>query len=369
MGNNHGYQNKNKKKQSNSRNKNSKTGKASKEASEQKAKPAMIYRKLSWNLHGKPETCNIQNKLVCIDDSIWYSTLYNHGEKGMVEYDLKIAGGRKEIVKYTDDIVHLQYHSVCKFQNLIYIVDGLKGGGIIEFNPATHKFTKKLVKMEEIGANPSLLISGDYIHIYNGNRNDKEIALIYDPINDKIETIKDEFAAEEISDGYSVKYKDRLIRFGGYNGCERKDIDDFWFTAEIDIVYGFVHVNAANEVPLDIVKLIHEFFCDPQQHIWTRFDNFKMIKPLKRCGYILYEDFILTFGGYVGRGEWIDNIYILDIRDKDKGWIEIDAKCPEKSEYRAVLTENNDVHLFGASQECHYSIHLSKILPNLYIEL
>ena len=39
------------------------------------------------------------------------------------------------------------------------------------------------------------------------------------------------------------------------------------------------------------------------------------------CGYIVHRDFIITFGG-ASHGECFDSIYMLNRRQKEKGWTE-----------------------------------------------
>ena len=58
-----------------------------------------------WKIYPRPKTCYIRNNLVQINDSFWYSTDYNEGERGMVEYCLN-SMSIKQVAKYpqNDDI-------------------------------------------------------------------------------------------------------------------------------------------------------------------------------------------------------------------------------------------------------------------------
>ena len=91
--------------------------------------------------------------------------------------------------------------------------------------------------------------------------------------------------------------------------------------------------------------------------------EFKLPRKVTAYGYIMHKHWIIVFGGYTGSG-WIDDIFILDISNKDKGWITANIKCPRKSVYRAILTSNKDIHLVDETRCGHYSISLVALLPN-----
>ena len=85
-----------------------------------------------------------------------------------------------------------------------------------------------------------------------------------------------------------------------------------------------------------------------------------------KCGYVIFKDYIMTFGGSLARQVYTDAIFVLDLR-RDQGWIELQhIKCPLKSNYRAVLDGENNVHLMSTSNEFdrieHYSIPIKHIL-------
>ena len=64
-----------------------------------------------------------------------------------------------------------------------------------------------------------------------------------------------------------------------------------------------------------------------------------------------------------------DHIYILDIKNKNEGWIKSRIKCPAKSQYKAMLTTSDDIHLFGhAAPKGHYSIPVSSVLSSIELE-
>ena len=140
----------------------------------------------------------------------------------------------------------------------------------------------------------------------------------------------------------------------------------------IDCVYGYVYISKSElevgEIPTDIVNVILDFYCDEIKdgYSWFEIDNFRLEKGMSGCGYIMYKHFIITFGGYANGEGHIDKIYLLDIEDRNKGWKEIlHIKCPAKGEYRAVLTSDNNIHLFRSTEMTgHFSIPLGSILAN-----
>ena len=106
---------------------------------------------------------------------------------------------------------------------------------------------------------------------------------------------------------------------------------------------------------------------------WTVRNEYKLPMPLYRCGYVLYKSFLVIFGG-APDGDFVDNVYLLDL-DDNIGWIELEhIKCPIKGRYMAVIDEDNFLHLFSEvnhkiwrySEKRHYSIPISTILGSKY---
>ena len=88
-----------------------------------------------WKQHDPPKTFTITDKVVLIEQtqSLWYSTNGGRGENGMVEYDYN-KNKIKQVVEYPQQIKP-KWHSCCKFDNRIYIIDG-DNGAIYLFNPS-----------------------------------------------------------------------------------------------------------------------------------------------------------------------------------------------------------------------------------------
>eukprot|EP01083_Nonionella_stella_P177424 623570_1 len=81
----------------------------------------------------RPQPIQMENEAWCrrTKHCIWWSTRYDRGERGMVQYDIQLDK-IISVVKYPNTIKP-SFHSCCKYKNEIYIVDG-KNGQIIAFN-------------------------------------------------------------------------------------------------------------------------------------------------------------------------------------------------------------------------------------------
>ena len=332
-----------------------------------------------WKIHSKPATILIANRLIQIHDSIWYSTNYMNGEQGMVEYCLK-SNTTKQIVKYPSDIKPVR-HALCRYQNKIYIID--QTAGIIEFDPSTKQFNKK-VAIANIGFDPSAIAIQDTIHIYNGDNNNKSIAFIYIPFNNVIHTVKDENAKHKISSSSLLLHDKNLIRFGGYNHDTSSYGNEFMIARKIkneftmNVINAYVHGTEyklkLEQIPSDITNLIYEFFCTKNEYVWSKIEKFRLMNKIGSCSCVLYKDFIIAFSGKsdASKREYNDKIFILDLTDQDKGWIELSMKCPVKCKYRTILTTDNNVHLFkwfGPDREPgHFSISMASLLQDVEID-
>ena len=73
----------------------------------------------------------------------------------------------------------------------------------------------------------------------------------------------------------------------------------------------------------------------------------------------------------MGNKEFTDSIFVSNLGDESKGWIESEIKCPNKCQCTAILTSSKDIHLFQFfgehTEPGHYSIPLSFILKNVDI--
>eukprot|EP01084_Bolivina_argentea_P036735 67925_1 len=103
-----------------------------------------------WREHTSFGGCRINYNLINIGDSIWYSTNYDEGEKGMGEYCIKTDSIVSK-VKYPDK-TYLSGHSVCEYNGNIYIIDGRTScrAKIMLFSPSTKTFQTMNVNMPKI---------------------------------------------------------------------------------------------------------------------------------------------------------------------------------------------------------------------------
>lgn len=95
-----------------------------------------------------------------------------------------------------------------------------------------------------------------------------------------------------------------------------------------------------------------------------------MPATIYQFGYVLYKQrVIITFGGRDDTNECVDNIYYLDLLNKNDGWKESKLKCPKASTYNALLMNDEIVHIVPFYVHIdHFSIPIKKLLPTKLIE-
>eukprot|EP01084_Bolivina_argentea_P162434 282692_1 len=293
-----------------------------------------------WVKLRTPETYFIQSKLVSVGSSIWYSTLCNYGEKGMVEFDTK-ENKVKNVIKYGAQ-EQLTCHSCCGYGNNIYIVgynNSLKTWQFIEFNTSKHTFTAKPIP--RIGSEPSIIAINQDIYIFNGFRKDGKYSICSTSMNKPLKTKLDTSYQCNLYKQAILKYKNRLIRFGGSRQTTRHTSDTFYMSSIIQ---------ATNENITWMVK-----------------PKYKLPFGNSGCGYVMYKQLIIIFGGHLGYVDgshrYTADIYLLNLNDvRETGWIKIqNLECPHKEPYHAILM-GTDVHLFGRHHSGHFVINISKIL-------
>ena len=300
--------------------------------------------------------------------SLWDSTDYNQGKKGMVEYCVK----SKKIInkcKYPKNIQPC-HHCVCLLKGIIYIIDGYNNAEIISFNPTTKKF-KKEKSIPFIGTSPCCVVLHDVIHIFNGHSNKKHI--IYSPHNKKIKIYRDNITRNNMSYVQVIKYKNQLIRLGGYDSDNDSNIN--WFIRSGPI--------------------------KPKQYTdikWKYSEKQRLIFNMYGFGCIVWRHWLFMFGGDIGSGKYIHDIFALNLEDDNAEWTKLNMKCAEKRIFRSVLIDKtfednllvfgylrrlkmnmlsldlkdlicyfypptSDIHLRAIGGTCnHYSISLAKVL-------
>eukprot|EP01083_Nonionella_stella_P127752 387015_1 len=114
-----------------------------------------------WKELTPAKTLYIRPQFIQMEDCIWWSTDHHQGEQGMVQYDIQ-SDKIISVVKYPQNIKPYN-HSCCKYQNEIYIVDGMNGQ-IISFNTQNKQFKIK-IKTEKIGRGARCIAMYDDVHI------------------------------------------------------------------------------------------------------------------------------------------------------------------------------------------------------------
>eukprot|EP01083_Nonionella_stella_P154936 499814_1 len=95
-----------------------------------------------WKQLENPKTTKIRPESISIGNSIWWSTDYNEGERGMVEFDIK-SNKIISTTPYPNDITP-EFHCLCECGNIIYIVDGYLNNKIYSFDPKRIRFEVKI---------------------------------------------------------------------------------------------------------------------------------------------------------------------------------------------------------------------------------
>eukprot|EP01083_Nonionella_stella_P064470 168017_1 len=293
---------------------------------------------MSWEKREVGDTSDIAPQVIQMGDSIWWST-DGYQTRKMVEYDIK-SNKIISVIPFPDNIQPKQ-HSLCKYKNEIVIVDGKKQQQIITFNPHSKEFEIKF-KIPGIGEYATCIAVHDEIHIFGGSalyNRPKAQHFIYRFKQNKIKILNDPAIKVDQTNICVTQYKNKIIRFGGYKSGA--------YYSKLVISDAAITPNTDNNVKWKSMKL------------W------RCPKPVMRCGYISYKHYVIMFGGSTKRGK-MDSIYVLNVLNENKGWIEVKhLKCPKKSNYVAVLDRNNDVHLVATSGDCsHVSIAISAILTN-----
>eukprot|EP01083_Nonionella_stella_P056639 149028_1 len=249
----------------------------------------------------------------------------------MVEYDTK----SNKIVSVTPipNNIRPHGHSVCKYKHEIVIVDGNKQKQIVTFNPHSKEFEIKC-KIPKIGEHTACIAVNDEIHIFGGQNSQSHY--VYSFKQNKLKTLKDPVIKDEVTHICVTQYQNKIIRFSGYRMGA--------YYSKLVISDAAITPNTDHDVT------------------WKTMPVWKCHQRVIRCGYIAYKHYIIMFGGSAKRGKTV-SIYVLNVLNKDKGWIELKhLKCPIKSNWVAVLDGNNDVHLVSTTKRAHYSIPISAIL-------
>ncbi len=285
----------------------------------------------------------IRDRVINIGSTIVYSTDYNKGQRGIVEYDMKTKK-IMNVTKYGNNpcVQGLEYHSMCKCGENIYIIDGCEGQ-IIEFDLQKKAF-KKVQNIERIGRYCSCIaINENNIYIFGGYSNKNGEYFVYNTQTNKVQTFKDNTSIQTGKQSLLL-YHQRIIKFGGWDGKNWKHISSFVMSDPI--------INNSK------IK-------------WNKINEWTLPKPMRDCGVILIKNYVIIFGGVVERyGNFSNKINILDLSESKNGWKEIpNIQCPIQSSFRAIMTDNENIHLIsiGNNKKIKYkylTISLSDLLSD-----
>ena len=315
-----------------------------------------------WRRHLNNPGQTVRYKMVTIGDSIWYSSSHKShwkdSEGGITEFDTKTMKV-VQTIEYPNNIdITPEHHVCCKYNDKIYIIDG-EYGCIILFDTVTKTFEKKL-DFPKIAWYPSAVVVFDKIHIFYGEENEDNY-FMYNIKDNTLKAIKLKEKNQSILCVAAMRYKNRIIRFGGYNYDIDATLDGFEVSPQI--------IEGKEDENEDV--FINKWITNPK---WI------LPKAIQLHGRVLYKHYVIIFGGAVWKddaSEYLDSICILDLENSDEGWKELDLiKCPIPSQYVAVIGPDDSVHLVvGVSQwpnwqngkKGHYSIPISTILGDKFV--
>ena len=276
-----------------------------------------------WVEHASHTTNWIRGSIINIGTSIWWSTEYNKGRGGMVEFSVakdKVIN----VIKYPPSIKP-SFHCCILYKGLIYIIPGSnKLKNITSFDPITHKFNELVSVYDKHeryytydAVIPSCVIINDRIYIFYQEHHyqDTSICWMYSPHNNTLRRIGDSIPnmKQYVS---LINYKQRILRFGG------KNQNNFFMS------------NVFEEEKVDDIE-------------WKRIAQYKL-NGIYKSGYINYKDVVIIFGGAESQ-----NIYVINLNCEngvDDGCKKINMVTPDSGGYLAVLVpmrQLNEIIVYG----------------------
>ena len=187
----------------------------------------------------------------------------------------------------------------------------------------------------------------DDIHIFGGSNNNKHIIRSIDGKKNDFYSLPDPAGIDgkNIMNQCVVAYRNKIIKFGG---------------KYFDEIMNCFHISST-------------IYRNNYKNIkWASPVQFRLPHGLCECGYVLYEHYIITFGG--NTPQYIDTIYVLDV-EKTVGWMKMKhITCPLASNYRAVIDKNQVIHLYSTINKWpnwqdsvvkHFTIPIEQILNGL----
>lgn len=321
--------------------------------------------------------------------TIWFARS-GTGLAGMVAVDPG-SGTAASMTPYpasfvTENRFGMRRSTPCKLKgDCILLMDVNHGhSNCTMFNTKTRMYSDFFSLEGQLGCGASCVVIGNFLHFFNAAWHDGYI----------IYTLP--FGTTQ---NVSRQYRDRSTPSLGSVALVKND--GFYKSSNKTMISRFAHNQTGNRIPSAIVDLISTFCIfelfrfggfdqekrdqvdsfyvgtlkneDPTKPIqWKLVPEYTLLRPLRAFGYIQHNHFIVTFGGETR--EWlktkkcerefdIDDIYILNLNKSD-GWIKSPIKCPEKATYRAVLDNEERVHLIVIhdTEKKHYHMDLKNII-------
>eukprot|EP01084_Bolivina_argentea_P099034 178010_1 len=295
-------------------------------------------------LHKCP--CYRFSNLILISNDKFVTAPYNYAHQtseGLLSYNITINEWNT-LIKYPAKFkTHNNSLSINKINQQLYLIGGSQQIQCIDLQTSSFN----ILGQYNTGANACSLVIQSKLHIIGGIRNNKHIT-------------------------YNINHNHNI------NDNVLKEIKDFHFWVKGNQSPGFIFVsNKQLIVLLGGYRQYH--YIKVSAEIWTYNLNtpnpywqknvIRIPIPLMFFGCVLSADqkYIILLCGYsriVGqqRRNPVNNIYVLDI-DTMEFIQTYDIVAPVSGSVRAVIANNNDIHLFKHDDGAHWKISLTKIIP------
>eukprot|EP01083_Nonionella_stella_P111461 326906_1 len=333
-----------------------------------------------WSSKLNHQTCILRNTPFCIGHYIYYLTDFRVGENGIVIYNAK-SNRLEEIISYncaSDKTYTLNCHSFSIYQDKIYIISAVNNTIMVyDLNTSSIKDAISFLPVQHnVGKfSTSLMIHGN-IHIIGGHNNTSMHKMYDIHKNILYESHSDNtwYGTKSIHNACAVYINrvNKLFMFGGYDGNKCIALDTFYCSSVV-IDDNFIESVKVTLVEIgylsDVMHIILEYIVDSNDKlniVWEKNEAATLIIPLSRCGYIVYEEYVFTFGGYTNH-QYEDKIFWLNVLHTDDGWKTVPSiTCPLKACYHAVLVQNKTVHILTRSNNVetpqHFAVAMKVLL-------
>ena len=325
-------------------------------------------------------------------NKIIYETNYKpNTDSGIFEYD--ITTDTHKTIKSSDMMFYHPKGSVSiynKTRNELIIAGGhdryKKDYRFIRIHNMEGDTIKMFDGEMKFGIGPRLTLTNNdtHLHVTGGVSNTSHA--IYDLQKRKIYDIKENVFNNKICNHALIYHKsgDQLIILGGIVHDFTTYFDSFRvfrLNRSKYLVYGYVKIFLNDNENNDIFKkyvfslndIILKFLGIYNNSHWEENKERRMKQKMGGFGWVLYDDrIIITFGGWIQNQPFAskcDEIYYLDLENKNGSWEESKLKCPKPGACNALIKDNKTVHIMPYFlYQDHYSIDIADILPSNLIK-